>query len=261
MILRDRYELTAMVTETHDARLYRSRDLATDQRVIVKQYRKGLKRQFNSYGDEVRVLERLDHPRLPHLIENFEDGNGRYIVMTYMGDVDLYTCTLKNIRFSQNKLRLFFTQGIDVLAYLESLGIVHSDVKLGNFVLSEEGFSLVDFGLSSPQKRLSAAKGTWEYMPLEVRNADCAVFESDIYSFGITFEKLIGLMEMFPEHNKKILRDLGYSPEFIRLLERMKDNVWSKRPKASEIKANLEEGFRIHLEKPTLWDRVQLALI
>ncbi|KAL4157258.1 hypothetical protein PRNP1_006281 [Phytophthora ramorum] len=76
------------------------------------------------------------------------------------------------------------------LRYLNSMGVIHGDLKCNNILVGSDGLAkLTDFGLSSLKGKSSPLDGSnigaIQWKAPEVLRGEKATFASDIYSFGM----------------------------------------------------------------------------
>lgn len=101
---------------------------------------------------EVRILQQLDHPNLLKYREHFNEFDHLYIVTEYLRGTDLLTAVLERGSYAEEDARDVMRQVLSALAYLNSKGIAHRDLKLDNVALVFEAdhttLKIIDFGLS-----------------------------------------------------------------------------------------------------------------
>lgn len=103
----------------------------------------------NIFLNEVRILglfkaHRID--RVPKLVEYFTEGH--IIIYEYIPGIDLYRYTEDENITIQDRMCIGF-QLIEILYNLHRLGVFHRDIKLENFVVSDDcKLYLIDFGLA-----------------------------------------------------------------------------------------------------------------
>ena len=201
------YEIVAPVGAGGMGTVYkaidRSRDATIAIKVLDRRYDLDKRRRKRDYlGREIRIAAQLDHPVIIKMHKEIvvqEDASGnkrRCLLMEFIDGYDLK----KHIKDRDLTLRqmtelcIRLSEGLD---FLHQHGVIHRDVKPGNFLFSRDGLQvkIVDFGLSKMNTgwRSRWAKesgGTRLYMSpeqLRKKNLDA---RSDIFSFGITMYEL-----------------------------------------------------------------------
>ncbi len=151
---------------------------------------------------EIRLVSRLDHPRIARLLDFGEEDWIVYYVMEFVSGPTLKHHLARVRRASIGDIYRIAHDVLDALGYAHAHGIVHRDVKPENIVLSPAGACLLDFGIAkaiaaSGTDRLTRsgfAVGTSSYMsPEQVAGAEDIDGRSDLYSLGcVLFETLAG---------------------------------------------------------------------
>lgn len=148
---------------------------------------------FSRLGEEARMLAQLIHPNVVRVLDFEDDPQQPYVVMEFIDGLTGSELIRQSGRLTPERaIRIV----LDVTAGLEagrSIGIVHRDVKPGNFLITRDGMSkLADLGLAmvtSPGESTipRAPEGTVGYMAPEVIQGNHPVDHlSDIYSLGAT---------------------------------------------------------------------------
>jgi serine/threonine protein kinase/tetratricopeptide (TPR) repeat protein len=154
---------------------------------------------------EGQRLSALNHPNIAGVYDVLEQGGEIFLVMEYVEGQSLRQRLSQPLNLNQ-----FFEIAIqcaDALTAAHERGILHSDVKPENVMLTESGqVKLLDFGVA---RRLAAADstgaaatqtfstfapvgGTPSYMAPEVLTGSMPDFRSDIFSLGVVLYEMLG---------------------------------------------------------------------
>lgn len=205
----DRYEIVKPIGTGGMGTVYkaidRERDLTVAIKVLDRRYDLDKKRRKRDHlGREILIAASLNHETIvryhKEIIEQ-EDRNGhvrRCLLMEYVDGYDLR----KHIRdrdLSFSKMITVTEQLCTGLDFLHQQGIVHRDIKPGNFMLTRDQtqIKIFDFGLSKSSANwrtrwMKEGGGTRAYMPPEQLSNKYAKLDrrSDIFSFGVTLYEL-----------------------------------------------------------------------
>ncbi|MDQ2714986.1 MAG: serine/threonine-protein kinase, partial [Chloroflexota bacterium] len=168
-----------------------------DKRVVLKEllsdHSDPAARQddVRNFKREVTMLAHLDHPLIPNVTDNFQEGARYFMVQEYVEGENLEEFLNRNNQPMRERDALIYAdQLLDILDYLEQQTppIVHRDIKPANIIIGakDKRAHLVDFGIAradvarNAQKRQTSALGTPGYAPPEQYqgNADP---RSDLY--------------------------------------------------------------------------------
>jgi eukaryotic-like serine/threonine-protein kinase len=152
---------------------------------------------------EIRLVSRLNHPRIARLLDSGERDWFVYLVMTFIEGPSLREVLTGGRRLSIGDTCRVGSDLLDALDHAHRFGIVHRDVKPENVMISpDRGAVLLDFGIArafvtSMSKEITRAGltvGSSSYMSPEQINGDRKIDgRSDLYSLGcVLFECLTG---------------------------------------------------------------------
>lgn len=205
----DRYEIVKPIGAGGMGKVYkaidRERDMTVAIKVLDRRYDLDKKRRRRDHlGREILIAAKLDHEAIvrykQEIIEQLDrnDNLRRCLLMEYVDGFDLRhhikerDLSLRQMLYVMYKL----STGLD---YLHTHGIVHRDIKPGNFMLTRDlkQVKIFDFGLSKSSANwrtrfMKEGGGTRAYMPPEQLSNKKARLDnrSDIFSFGITMYEL-----------------------------------------------------------------------
>ena len=226
------YRLQERLGEGGMGEVFRAVHTGLGREVALKRIRS---EKFKSEGvvkwfmREVMAAARVDHP---YIVRAYDAGSERgchYLVMELIDGVDLRTIVEKNGPLPiEEALRIAAEMAL-ALAHLDSIGLVHRDVKPTNLIRVRKTGSvkLLDLGLaravdvsaeddqkkSGPQGRI--VLGTPDYMaPEQILNAHGADIRADLYSLGCTLYYVLTGSVPFPggTPTQKMLRQHGETP-------------------------------------------------
>lgn len=157
------------VTSKYDGRPYAAKEL--EKRRFVKN---GVLDQ--KVENEMKIMERVQHPNIVRYIENFDwDDRLLIIIMEYVSGGDLGKVITDDGAFPEHMVQTMSKQLLSALEYLHKNNITHRDVKPDNILingLEPLDVKLTDFGLSkmvdSEQTFLRTFCGTLLYCAPEV---------------------------------------------------------------------------------------------
>ncbi|MDA1053880.1 MAG: serine/threonine-protein kinase, partial [Planctomycetota bacterium] len=201
--------------------VYRARDKALGREVALKTLQRMNPDSLRRFKQEFRVLADIAHPNLASLYELLSDGHTwcfsmeilegvEFLEYVWSGFEKLASSVDETSRAASEtdrrrltgermqRLRDAMTQLAAGLNALHAAGILHTDIKPSNVLVTTEGrLVLLDFGLAVPlDPKKGGAKliqGTPRYMSPEQANAEPLTAASDWYSVGVMlYEVLTG---------------------------------------------------------------------
>lgn len=165
---------------------------------------------------EVRLIRRLDHPNIAHLIDSGQEGGLVYYAMSYAEGPTLREA-LQRVRALNHADALRVARDLlDALAHAHANQVMHRDLKPENVVLAEGRAVLLDFGIARALEsstepgitRSGVSVGTCRYMSPEQISADKAQdHRSDLYSLGVVlYECVTGNVPFLDKAEGVVLR-------------------------------------------------------
>ena len=197
------YEVRRLIASTAHSRVYLARS-PSGQDVALKELLFAQvpgAQEVEAFEREARLLETLSHPRIPQLLEHFQEGQGTslrlYLAAEFIPGQTLLE-RLADRPVSEEEAREIALQVLDTLEYLHGRKprVLHRDLKPANLIRHPEGpLFVVDFGAARESARGatsgSTLVGTFGYMPLEQLGGSVDV-TSDLYALGATLVHLLG---------------------------------------------------------------------
>jgi serine/threonine-protein kinase len=214
-LLRDRYEIIALVGQGGMGAVYKADDVRLRGRMCaVKEILPELMSASGSgaqaheqFYREASTLARLDHNNLPKVSDFFDQDGREYLVMDFVPGDDLRhlveDARRRDSFLDEATVLAWAAQLCDALQYLHTQDppVLHRDIKPANIKLTPRGVvKLVDFGLvkllqpdESRTVTVVQGRGTVAYTPLEQYGGDTGHTDarSDIFSLGATLYHLL----------------------------------------------------------------------
>ncbi|XP_074544955.1 serine/threonine-protein kinase PLK3 [Halichoeres trimaculatus] len=181
------------------ARCYEMTDLSNNKMYAVKvipQSRVSKPHQRDKITNEIELHKTLSHKHVVKFSHHFEDQENIYIFLELCSRKSLAHIWKARHTLTEPEVRYYLRQIISGLKYLHSRGILHRDLKLGNFFVNENmELRLGDFGLAAKletvEKRKKTICGTPNYLAPEVLNRQGHGTESDVWSLGCVMYTLM----------------------------------------------------------------------
>ena len=196
-----KYKILNPLGEGSTSIVYNAFDTELEREVAIKmlKYEIATSKDFmQHFKREAKIIARLKHPNILHVIETIQDYSTEFIVMEKLDGYDLNYYLKHQGVFSGEQTRDILHQVAMALGHANSDlsgGIIHRDVKLSNIVLDDSGHvKLMDFGISTNNESASKHyEGTVLYMSPELLLQKSLDHRVDIYALGITaFAMLTG---------------------------------------------------------------------
>jgi serine/threonine-protein kinase len=142
---------------------------------------------------EARAAAKLQHPNVVHVLDVDHDGDTYYYAMEVMDEGSLEDWLKKHGKMPVERALQVIADAAAGLAYAESLGIVHRDIKPDNLMLDRHGtVKIADLGLArGPEEEDDSHAGTPHFMAPEQVRRKPLDHRSDLYSLGCTFYRLV----------------------------------------------------------------------
>jgi len=163
---------------------------------------KQLSPQFTSpshrqmFATEASLCGKMDHPNIVDMYgADMNAPESPYLVMEYIDGSSLDKFDSPDTLLPIETVVDVMRQSAQALGYASRLGIIHRDVKPGNIIIRKDGrVKIADFGCaitSEPNKSVVAIAGSLPYMSPEQLEGRPLDHQSDIYSLGVVFYRLL----------------------------------------------------------------------
>lgn len=212
--LEDHYMLGSVLGRGATATVYQSLSYQTCQKVAVKAIQKKFMRSERLWQNEIQIHRAVDHPNILRLLDTFEDDNMVYLVteLCQGGDLSDYLDNQEEddgtLLLSEDAILQLFQQMVCSVHYLHQRGIVHRDIKPGNFLCNTSGgasasgagakrptVKLADFGIAAycgdMKHLLTKTVGSDGYIAPEVMQRQPYSEKADIFSLGCILHKML----------------------------------------------------------------------
>ncbi len=196
------FELLDKLGEGGMGVVYRARYVVDNRHVAVKLLPPDVANStiLSRFERELEILKTLRHPNIVRSFGGVCEGNQHFYAMELVEGGTLDRLLEERGKFSADVAIQLALQMASGLAYAHERGVVHRDVKPGNFLLTTAGkLKLSDFGLATVEaatKITAAGKtmGTFPYMaPEQIRGRPPVSPQTDLYALGcVIFEMLTG---------------------------------------------------------------------
>uniref|UniRef100_A0A8C2ZYY9 polo kinase n=1 Tax=Cyclopterus lumpus TaxID=8103 RepID=A0A8C2ZYY9_CYCLU len=181
------------------ARCYEMTDLSSNKMYAVKvipQSRVSKPHQRDKITNEIELHKTLSHKHVVKFSHHFEDQDNIYIFLELCSRKSLAHIWKARHTLTEPEVRYYLRHIISGLKYIHSRGILHRDLKLGNFFVNENmELRLGDFGLAAKLETVELRKkticGTPNYLAPEVLNRQGHGTESDVWSLGCVMYTLM----------------------------------------------------------------------
>ncbi len=160
-----------------------------------------------------RKLQGCQHPCLPKLYEVIITDDTTTIIEEYIGGQSLGCIELSGKQFWNVVKDL-----CSVLQFLHGMGIIHRDIKPSNIIYAGDNhIRLIDFGaarvLKEDQEQDTRLLGTRGYAPPEQYGFSQTDVRTDIYSLGVTLERILQNKIRKLQYKKVIRKCMNLNPD------------------------------------------------
>uniref|UniRef100_A0A3P8WMD8 Serine/threonine-protein kinase PLK n=1 Tax=Cynoglossus semilaevis TaxID=244447 RepID=A0A3P8WMD8_CYNSE len=233
------------------AKCYEMTDLSTSKvyaAKIIPHARVSKPHQREKIDREIELHRVLHHKHIVHFYHHFEDKENIYILLEYCSRKSLAHILKVRKVLTEPEVRYYLRQIVSGLKYLHGQEILHRDLKLGNFFVSESmELKVGDFGLAAKLQpagnRRKTICGTPNYLSPEVLNKQGHGCESDVWALGCVMYTMLLGRPPFETTNLKetyrCIREARYSLPSL-LSPQAKQLIASLLAKIPEDRANLD---------------------
>ncbi|SEJ38484.1 serine/threonine-protein kinase [Demequina mangrovi] len=140
---------------------------------------------------EVRALQSLRHPAVPHILDAELDEDETFVVFEIVAGETLFDHVRHHGPFTGDALAAFAERTASALEAVHAAGVVHRDVTPSNVMIGPDGPVLIDFGLAHRTEdarltREGLVSGTPGYVAPEVIDGAEPGAQADRWSWAAT---------------------------------------------------------------------------
>ena len=205
--------------------VYKAWDPAIKREVAIKgliknSYQSGERESLlTRFRQKAQAVGRLVHPRIVQIYDFFEDEQSAYVIMELVHGKTLAQHLEDKETFGLWEIGQIISQTLDGIGYAHTQGVVHSDMKLANILINNDGRVKINFfGIARIETptlaRAGDLIGTPAYMsPEQFAGAEIDA-TTDLYSIGvIAYELVTGRKPFFGSPATLIQQVLYATPE------------------------------------------------
>lgn len=203
------YEVIAPISFSGNSAVYKARHQLMDRLVAIKVLTDCTPQSLKRFHLEAQLASKLKHRNIVTIYDFGVSRQGQaFLAMDYLEGKTLEQIIADSGPIDFEQALCIFTQICDAVTYAHKQGLVHRDIKPGNFMVvptesGEDLVQLIDFGIakrilleSEEAQRLSVSGevlGSPLYMSPEQCRGEKLDLRSDIYSLGcVMYEVLTG---------------------------------------------------------------------
>lgn len=257
----ERFEIQTLIGSGGLGDVYRAWDHHLNRAVAIKRVRmlvaQNDRKLIEQTWREAMTTACLQHPNIVTIFDYGIDAGGAYVVMELIEGETLEDILVRGPLQFEDFL-LFARQSLEAIVAAHALGLIHRDLKPGNFMLARTSVDvpfqvkILDFGLAKyldgpePQSidHFNSLMGSIHYMAPEQFQRLPIDHRTDLYSLGCIFYEAVtghpafdgaNVSELIDAHLKKtpysikqLRRDI--SPRLERWIARLLEREPTKRP-------------------------------
>lgn len=187
-LVADRYELRRVLGIGSYGISYLAEDRRHGVLCVLKQVkpsrRKGRKGK-PIFEREASILERLNHPGFPRLLNRLETNGHLFLVMDYICGTNVEDLIFTEGRsFTEKEALRFASELFELVEAIHARGIVHRDLRIPNVITDGKRLYVIDFGLACPVGDPGGPPDDADGYPEEKRIRRMPEYSSDYYALG-----------------------------------------------------------------------------
>jgi serine/threonine protein kinase len=196
------YEITDFVGKGGHGAVYKAVHTRNGEKVAVKVILPEHEEDSTllvRFQQEAEIIRDLRHPNIVHLHEFWQDDEGIWVVMQWLGGGDLREYLEKHSKMEPKMLAKILEQIAGGLDEAHAADIIHRDLKPDNIVLDDNGDAyLTDFGIAKrigykAITSMGVVVGSPNYLSPEQIMGEGVSGRTDVFALGFTiYEMLTG---------------------------------------------------------------------
>jgi len=212
-VLEDEYEVVSRIGQGSYGEVFSARCRRTGALRALKRGSSQDARVARSFPQEVQALAGLNHPHIVGLVGFLAQGEHLYIVQELIDGCDLLDYLHKSPlnrdgvpHLCESCSAKIMRQCIKAVLGCHESGLAHRDVKLDNFVISNDGtVKLVDFGAAaSVGGKATKSVGTADYLAPEAASKSKPSAAVDVWSLGVVLFAMLTGESFLPDEVNSI---------------------------------------------------------
>jgi serine/threonine-protein kinase len=207
-----RYRLNENIGHGGMSMVFRATDMELGEEIALKVFTQLISEEEidTRFKRELKLSRQLSHPNIIRLFDIGLYFGLRYITMELLSGTDLSKRISASSPLQVPEVVDYLIQACAALQVAHDQGIIHRDVKPGNFFITSDGIvKVMDFGIAKMQSApgLTATgliAGTPAYMsPEQITNFSGVTPSTDLYGLGVVaYEALTGSL---PFHHSEVM--------------------------------------------------------
>jgi hypothetical protein len=176
------------------------------QDVAIKLIRAGLRGESDRerFANERRLLARLSHPSIAHIIDGGEEAGRPWLAMELV-EGEVVTADLRARAAGIDETLDVFERIADAVSHAHRQLVIHGDIKPSNILRTPEGaVKLLDFGIGRFAEQLDASGGpyplTAAFAAPERHQGEPPTVAGDVFSLGVLLHDM--LADALPQTGK-----------------------------------------------------------
>jgi len=228
------FEILDFVGKGGHGAVYRARDSKSNRIVALKVMLPEHEEDdtlIERFRREAQIIRELRHPHIVGLVDYWQDDEGVWVVMDWLGGGDLRDYIDEYGAMPPKDLVPLLKQVASALHAAHAADIIHRDLKPDNIVLDEDGKAyLTDFGIAKRKgytalTSVGMVMGSPSYLSPEQIMGEEISPRTDIYALGFTIYELLTGEHPFADIKNQIQFMMALVQKDVPLLENLPEAI------------------------------------